>query len=142
MDSLLKLHIIDNFSKNFESELKIAGLKKLKTLKVGKLAQLDNLDGMDVLRKLRVEFVNGGELKEYDLSNIVKRFKNLQKCDIDVDYVDGDLIQPGAYMEIVQSIFQNFNTRINIVFRKVSSYYNPIKEFRNSSNRMVFGTKK
>jgi len=138
MDGLLELHIIDHSS----SELKIAGLKKLKTLKVGKLAQLDNLDGMDVLRKLRVEFVNGGELKEYDLSNIVKRFKNLQKCDIDVDYVDGDLIQPGAYMEIVQSIFQNFNTRINIVFRKVSSYYNPIKEFRNSSNRLVFGTKK
>ena len=49
MDSLLKLHIIDNFSKNFESELKIAGLKKLKTLTVSNLAQLNKFVGMDAL---------------------------------------------------------------------------------------------
>jgi hypothetical protein len=140
MDALHELQIVDHSSS--ELKLKNCCLKKLKTLVVGKLAQLDNLVGMDALLELSVAFVNGGELKEYDLSNIAKRFKNLQKCDIDVDYVDGDLIQPKAYVEIVESIFQNSNTRINIVFNKVSSYYNPIKEFRNSSNRMVFGTKK
>ena len=114
MDSLLKLHIIDNFSKNFESELKIAGLKKLKTLEVYRLAQLDNLVGMDALLELSVTILSGSELKEYDLSNITKRFKNLQKFEITVNRVDG-LIQPEEYAQIVQDVFQDSATRVKIV---------------------------
>ena len=84
---------------------------------------------MDDLLELTVMNVTGHELKEYDLSNIAKRFKNLQKCDIVVDFVDDDLIQPEAYVEIVESIFQNSATRIKIIFNKMSSYDNPIKEY-------------
>ena len=84
MDSLLILHIIDQLSNNFSSELKIAGLKKLKTLTVGNLAQLDKFVGMDALLELSV--TRGVGLKECDLSNIAKRFKNLQKCEICVQY--------------------------------------------------------
>ena len=120
MDSLLKLHIIDNFSKNFESELKIAGLKKLKTLTVGNLAQLNKFVGMDALLELSV--TRGSGLKEYDLSNIAKRFKNLQKCEICVQYELMSMlsIQPKEYVQIVQDIFQNVATRVEIVFVKSS----------------------
>ena len=103
------------------SELKVAGLKKLKTLTVLKLAQLDNLVGMDeTLLELSVQDVSERELKEYDLSNIAKRFKNLQKCDIDVVDYDDDLIQPEEYAKIVQDVFQNSATRVEIVFGKFS----------------------
>jgi len=104
-------------------------LEKLKVLKVPTLAQLKHLVGMDALLELRVTSVKEHDLKGYDLSNIAKRFKNLQKCDIDVDFVDDDLIQPEAYAEIVGSIFQNSATRIKIVFNKISSYDNPIKQY-------------
>jgi len=123
MDALLKLYINDDSS----SELKIAGLKKLKTLTVRKLAQLDNLVGMDeTLLELSVKSVTERELKEYDLSNIAKRFKNLQKCDIDVELLDGyidDLIQPEKYAQIVQDVFQNSAIRVEIIFRKCSTTY-------------------
>ena len=81
------------------------------------LAQLDNLVGMDALLELGVTVrdVSGRELKEYDLSNIAKRFKNLQKCDIDVNNVD-NIIQPEEYAQIVQNVFQNSATRVKIVF--------------------------
>ena len=81
-DDLLELHVEGILS----SKLKIDGLKKLKTLEVSNLAQLDNLTGMDALLELSVTSVKGPELKEYDLSNIAKRFKNLQKCDICVNW--------------------------------------------------------
>ena len=128
MDALLKLHII-NDNDNYSPELKIAGLKKLKTLEVGKLAQLDNLVGINAICELSVEDVSGRELKEYDLSNIAKRFKNLQKCDICVNFVN-NLIQPKEYAQIVQDIFQNSATRVEIVF--VKSHKNrgcPIKTY-------------
>merc|ERR1719350_2286277 len=93
--------------------------------KVYKLAQLDNLVGMDeALLELSVQNVTERELKEYDLSNIAKRFKNLQKCDIDVvDWIfDDDLIQPlEEYAQIVQDVFQNSAIRVEIIFRKWSS---------------------
>ena len=90
MDALLELHINDYHSPS--PELKIVGLKKLKTLKLCKLAQLDNLVGIDVLLELRVTHVQGSELKEYDLSKIAKRFKNLQKCEISghLEYGNGN----------------------------------------------------
>jgi len=110
-DDLLELHIKGILS----SKLKIDGLKKLKTLKVSKLAQLDNLVGMDALLELSVTSESGRELKEYDLSNIAKRFKNLQKCDIYVGD-DDDLIQPEEYAEIVQDVFENSATRVEIGF--------------------------
>ena len=127
MDALLKLHIMDHSS----SELKIAGMKKLETLRVWKLAQLDNLVGIDALVKLNVtgvaqRGVSGRELKEYDLSNIAKRFKNLQKCDIDVD--DDKLIQPKEYAQIVQDVFQNSATSIWIVFGKFSRWPTYLKK--------------
>ena len=130
MDSLLILHIIDQLSNNFSSELKISGLKKLKTLTVGKLAQLDNLVGMDALLELCVTNVFGHELKEFDLSSITKRFKNLQNCDIIVDTVNG-LSQPEEYAKIVQDIFQNSATRVKIVtfvFDRLDSFIYLIKE--------------
>ena len=111
MDALIELHIFSYSS----SELKIAGLKNLKTLTVVKLAQLDNLVGIDALLELSVTNVFGHELKEYDLSNIAKRFKNLQKCDIILDSVD-DLSQPEEYAQIVQDVFQNSATTVKIVF--------------------------
>ena len=111
MDALLELHIMSYSS----SELKIAGLKKLKTLGVNNLAQLDNLVGMDALLELGVRDVSGRELKEYDLSNIVKRFKNLQKLDIDINNAD-NIIQPEEYAQTVQNVFQNSATRVKIVF--------------------------
>jgi hypothetical protein len=110
-DTLLKLTILEDSS----SELKISGLKKLKTLEVWKLAQLDKLVGMNALLELSVVSVSGCELKEYDLSNIAKRFKNLQKCEICV-YHSKDLIQPEEYAQIVQDVFQNSATRVEIVF--------------------------
>jgi hypothetical protein len=94
MDALIELYISSVC--NSSSELKITGLKKLKILRIGKLAQLDNLVGMDALLELSVTNVFGSELKEYDLSNIAKRFKNLQKCVIIVDNVD-HLVQPEEY---------------------------------------------
>ena len=126
-DALLKLHIMSNSS----SELKIAGLKKLKTLKVCKLAQLDNLVGMDALLELSFMHVTGNELKEYDLSNIVKHFKNLQKFDIVVDnFKEGDpdfmdelgFIQPEEYAKIVQDVFQNSAISVKIVFEIKQMY--------------------
>ena len=108
-DDLVGLHIIDFNS----SELKIDGLKKLKTLSVSKLAPLDNLVGMDALLELSARIVRGSELKEYDLSNITKRFNNLQKCEINVDYVDG--LKPEEYAQIVQGVFQDSATRVKIV---------------------------
>ena len=122
MDALLELHIMSYSS----SELKIAGLKKLKTLGVHNLAQLDNLVGMDALLELGVRDVSGRELKEYDLSNIAKRFKNLQKCDIDVN--DDKLIQPKEYAQIVQDVFQNSATSIWIVFGKFSRWPTYLKK--------------
>ena len=113
MDSLLILHIIDQLSNNFSSELKISGLKKLKTLTVGNLAHLDKFVGMDTLLELSV--TRGVGLKECDLSNIAKRFKNLQKCNIDV--ID-DLIQPEEYAQTVEDVFQNCATRVEIIFCK------------------------
>ena len=111
LDALLELHIWDNSP----SALKIDGFKKLKTLTVCNLAHLDNLVGIDAIRELSVEDVSGRELKEYDLSNIAKRFKNLQKCNIDV--ID-DLIQPEEYAQTVQDVFQNCATRVEIIFCK------------------------
>jgi len=98
------------------------GLKSLKTLKVSKLAQLNSLVGIDALLELSVNHVSGRELKEYDLSNIAKRFKNLQKCDIEVYvYHDDNLIQPEEYAQIVQDVFQNSATRVEIVLFKYNS---------------------
>jgi len=111
LDALLELHIWDNSP----SALKIDGFKKLKTLTICNLAHLDNLVGIDAIRELSVEDVSGRELKEYDLSNIAKRFKNLQKCNIDV--ID-DLIQPEEYAQTVQDVFQNCATRVEIIFCK------------------------
>ena len=74
--------------------------------------------------------VFGHELKEYDLSNIAKRFKNLQKCDIILKKVD-DLSQPEEYAQIVQDAFQNSATTIkivNFVFDKFDSFTYLIKE--------------
>ena len=118
--ALLKLQIIDNLadSNDSSSGLKIAGLKKLKTLKVCRLAQLDNFIGLDALLELSVTQVSGRELKEYDLPNISKCFKNLQKCEINVMYND-DLIQPKEYAQIVQDTFQNSATRVEIVIRDI-----------------------
>ena len=107
IDALLELTIIHSSSK-----LKIAGLKNLKTLKVSKLAQLDNLVVMDALLELSVTNVRELELKEYDLSNIAKCFKNLQKCEICVFF--SDLVRPEEYAQIVQDVFQNSSTTIKI----------------------------
>jgi hypothetical protein len=112
MDSLLILHIIDQLSNNFSSELKIAGLKKLKTLTVANLAHLDKFVGMDTLLELSV--TRGVGLKECDLSNIAKRFKNLQKCEICVFF--NDLVRPEEYAQIVQDVFQDSATSVKIVF--------------------------
>jgi hypothetical protein len=109
MEALLELHINDYDS----SVLKIAGLKKLETLEVYGFTQLDNLVGMDALLELSVTSVEGSELKEYDLSNITKRFKNLQKCDINVT-CDADLIQPEKYAQIIQDAFQNSAIRVKL----------------------------
>ena len=82
-----------------------------------KLPQLDDLVSMDALLELIVTNVDGHELKDYDLSNIVKLFKNLQKCDIRV-YDPNDIIQPEAYAQIVQDVFKNFATRVSIIIDK------------------------
>ena len=108
-DDLVGLHIIDFNS----SELKIDGLKKLKTLEVYSFAQLDNLVGIDALLELSVTSFRQNELKEYDLSNIAKRFKNLQKCEINARDVDG--LKPEEYAQIVQGVFQDSATRVKIV---------------------------
>jgi len=128
MDGLLELHIKSHLLSALKNDC-LKKLEKLKVLTVPTLAQLKHLVGMDALLELRVTSVKEHDLKGYDLSNIAKRFKNLQKCDIDVDFVDDDLIQPEAYAEIVGSIFQNSATRIKIVFNKISSYDNPIKQY-------------
>ena len=99
----------------------------LKKLKVCQLDHLDNLVSMDDLLELTVMNVTGHELKEYDLSNIAKRFKNLQKFDIDVNNVD-NIIQPEEYAQIVQDVFQNSATRVKIVFDKLDSFTYLIKE--------------
>jgi len=114
-DALLELHIMDHYSR-YSPELKITGLKKLKTLEVYQLAQLDNFVGIDALLELSVKNAhgNGSKLKEYDLSNITKRFKNLQKCEINVDDVDG--LKPEEYAQIIQDVFQNSATRVEINF--------------------------
>jgi hypothetical protein len=67
--------------------------------------------------------VKGNEFKEHDLSNIAKRFKNLQKCDIDVDCYGEDLIQPEEYAQIVQDVFQNSATRVEICFKEEASSF-------------------
>ena len=108
-DALLELHINDHDS----SGLKITGLKKLKTLKVYRIAHLDNLVGIDALLELSVTSFRQNELKEYDLSNITKRFKNLQKCEINARDVDG--LKPEEYAQIVQGVFQDSATRVKIV---------------------------
>ena len=111
-DALLELHIYDDHN---SSELKIDGLKKLKTLKVHKFAHLDNFSGIDALLELGVTSVSRSELKKYDLSNITKRFKNLQKCEINVDdIIDG--LNPEKYEQIVQDVFQDSATSVKIVF--------------------------
>ena len=122
MDSLLKLRIMDCSL----SELKVVGgLKKLKILTVRKLAILDYLGSMDALLELSITLVSERELKEHDLSNIVQRFKNLQKFYARViDYS----IQPRDYAEIVENIFQNSATRIKIVFYKDLVYTYLTKE--------------
>ena len=81
--------------------MKISGLKKLKTLTVGNLAQLNKFVGMDALLELSV--TRGVGLKECDLSNIAKHFKNLQKCEICVQYnlMSMMSIQPIEYAQIV-----------------------------------------
>jgi hypothetical protein len=109
-DALLELHINDHNS----SELKIDGLKKLKTLKVYRFAHLDNLVGIDALHELSVTSFRGSELKEYDLSNITKRFKNLQKFEINV--YDDDVLKPKEYAQIVQGVFQDSATRVKILW--------------------------
>ena len=114
-DALLELTINAYDS----SGLKIAGLKKLKTLGVRKIAQLDNLVGIDALLNLCVENVFGSELKEYDLSNITKRFKNLQKCEINVYNVDG--LKPEEYAQTVQDVFQDSATRVKVVIGEFTS---------------------
>ena len=124
IDALLEL----NIKSGLLATLKIDCLKKLKVLTVSTLDQLNRLVDMDSLLELRITNVKDDDFKRYDLSNIAKCFKNLQKCDIDVDCVD-DLIQPEAYVDIVESIFQNCNTRIKLVFSKVSYYNNPKKEY-------------
>ena len=116
-DALLELHIMGNDHNS--SELKIDGLKKLKTLEVSKLAQLDNLVGIDALLELSVTSFRQNELKEYDLSNITKRFKNLQKCEINVDDADG--LKPEEYAQTVQDVFQDSATRVKIVFSQFRS---------------------
>ena len=75
----------------------------------------DDLVSVDALLELSVTNVSGRELKEYDLSNIVKRFKNLQKFDIDINNAD-NIIQPEEYAQTVQNVFQNSATRVKIVF--------------------------
>ena len=119
-DALLELHIT---GRNASSELKITGLKKLKTLEVRQLAHLDNLYGIDALLELSITGIGGRELKEYDLSNIAKRFKNLHKCDIGVTnpVLNPDLITPKEYEQIVEEVFQNSATRVKIVFSNWSS---------------------
>ena len=120
MNALLELDI----NLDSSSELKIAGLKKLKALKVRKLAQLDNLVGMDEsLLELGVQDVSERELKEYDFSNIAQRFKNLQKCDIDVYYDCEDIIQA---KKNIQDAFQNSATRVEIVFDRSGYFGCPI----------------
>ena len=116
-DALLGLHIT---GRKVSSESKIPGLKKLKTLEVKKLAHLDNLCGIDTFLELRIGMpgIGGRELKEYDLSNIVKRFKNLHKCNIGVTMTFGD-IESGCdtgYEQIVEEVFQNSATTVQIVF--------------------------
>ena len=115
MDALLESHIMSYSS----SELKIAGLKKLKTLKVYRIAHLDNLVGIDALLELSVTSFRQNELKEYDLSNITKRFKNLQKCEIMIDFFDG--LKPEVYAQIVQDVFQDSATRVKVVSGKFMS---------------------
>ena len=107
----------------------------MKKKKVSKLAQLEevwplgNLVGMDEsLLELRVQDVSLHEFKEYDLSNIAKHYKNLQKCDIDVDCYGEDLIQPEDYVQFVQDVFQNSATRVKIVFNNWSSTTSLTKE--------------
>ena len=76
---------------------------------------------MDDLLELTVMNVTGHELKEYDLSNIAKRFKNLQNCDINdngLAWID-DLIQPKEYAPIFQDVFKNSATRVEIVLNKL-----------------------
>ena len=113
MDSLLKLRIMGCSL----SELKVVdGLKKLKILTVRRLANLNFLGSMDALLELSITFVSGRELKEHDLSNIVQRFKNLQKLNIRViDYS----IQAREYAEIVIFI----------------GYYSQLKERRQPVHR-------
>jgi len=122
MDSLLKLRIMICSL----SELKVVdGLKKLKILTVRRLANLNFLGSMDALLELSITFVSGRELKEHDLSNIVQRFKNLQKLNIRViDYS----IQAREYAEIVENVFQNSATRIKIVFNHDCMYTYLTKE--------------
>ena len=121
-DALIELNIKGSFSPGS----KIDSLKKLKVLTVPTLNQLNYFVGMDALLELRV--TNRKELTRKDLSNIAKRFKNLQKFDIDIDYVDDSLIPLEEYLNIVESIFQNSATRIKIVFVKMS-YDNRIEEY-------------
>ena len=80
---------------------------------------------MDALLELSITFVSGRELKEHDLSNIVQRFKNLQKLNIRViDYS----IQAREYAEIFENVFQNSATRIKIVFNHDCMYTYLTKE--------------
>jgi hypothetical protein len=90
-------------------------------MRIFKLSQLDNLVGIDTLLEISVENVNGHELKEYNLSNIAKCFKNLQKFDIHVYDDDDDIIQLEEYAQTVQDVFKNSVTRVVIYFEK-SSY--------------------
>ena len=95
-------------------------MKKVKVLTLPKLALIDSLVNMDSLLELYVTDVHGSELKEYDLSNIAQRFKNLQKCVICVQRVQSNH-PTKEYAEIVENIFQNSATRLKIIF-DIGSY--------------------
>ena len=122
LDAILKL---STHSGPDNEGIKINGLKKLKILTVRRLANLNFLGSMDALLELSITFVSGRELKEHDLSNIVQRFKNLQKLNIRViDYS----IQAREYAEIVENVFQTSATRIKIVFNHDCMYTYLTKE--------------
>jgi len=53
------------------------------------------------------------------LSNITKRFKNLQKCEIKVNY--GDILKPEEYAQTVQDVFQDSATTVKVVIGKLES---------------------
>jgi len=84
---------------------------------------------MDGLLELSASCKRRHEFTEYDLSNITKRFKNLQKCDIHV-IDEHNLIEPEKYAQIIQHAFQNSAIRVKLVLDEFedSGRWNFIKE--------------